>query len=294
MDMPSRAGWYDDPDNPQQLRYFDGIIWTSHTTPRSTRSAAPVATAPGTVPPAGASATGAPGYAAPPTAQPPAGPAGWSAPTPPGAPNPQFPGAPQQGQWNLPPQGAYSAPQGPTTPDGVPLASYGQRVGAFILDLIITSVIGGVLSMPYQLRVSGSLEGAMDDFANGGDFATLFDAAMKASQENLVPLTLIALGSSFIYHVVFVALLSATPGKLALGISIRRREAPGRVGWTVAVRRRLLQTALGLLRMVALLELVYLLGSALNLLWPSWDAKRQALHDKIAGTNVVVGRQTKA
>jgi uncharacterized RDD family membrane protein YckC len=28
--------------------------------------------------------------------------------------------------------------------------------------------------------------------------------------------------------------------------------------------------------------------SILDLLWPLWDDKRQALHDKIAGTNVVV------
>ena len=29
----------------------------------------------------------------------------------------------------------------------------------------------------------------------------------------------------------------------------------------------------------------------LNLLWPLWDDKRQALHDKIAKTNVVVKRR---
>jgi uncharacterized RDD family membrane protein YckC len=29
----------------------------------------------------------------------------------------------------------------------------------------------------------------------------------------------------------------------------------------------------------------------LNLLWPLWDDKRQALHDKIAATNVVVRRR---
>ena len=35
-DTPDRAGWFDDPDNSEQLRYFDGILWTSHTTPRRT------------------------------------------------------------------------------------------------------------------------------------------------------------------------------------------------------------------------------------------------------------------
>ena len=43
MDMPTRAGWYDDPENDQQLRYFDGVVWSKHTTPRSTRPAAAAA-----------------------------------------------------------------------------------------------------------------------------------------------------------------------------------------------------------------------------------------------------------
>jgi uncharacterized RDD family membrane protein YckC len=29
----------------------------------------------------------------------------------------------------------------------------------------------------------------------------------------------------------------------------------------------------------------------LNHLWPLWDAKKQALHDKVAATNVVMGAQ---
>jgi Protein of unknown function (DUF2510) len=32
--MGATAGWYDDPQNPQQIRYFDGANWTSQTAPR--------------------------------------------------------------------------------------------------------------------------------------------------------------------------------------------------------------------------------------------------------------------
>jgi hypothetical protein len=35
MSTPPSAGWFDDPDQPDQLRYFDGVIWTAHTTARS-------------------------------------------------------------------------------------------------------------------------------------------------------------------------------------------------------------------------------------------------------------------
>ena len=41
---------------------------------------------------------------------------------------------------------------------------------------------------------------------------------------------------------------------------------------------------------VALVPLVGLLGSVYSLLddlWPLWDGQRQALHDKVARTNVV-------
>ena len=38
--MSQRAGWYDDPENPDNLRYFDGVVWTSHTTPRASPSVA--------------------------------------------------------------------------------------------------------------------------------------------------------------------------------------------------------------------------------------------------------------
>ena len=37
--MSQRAGWYDDPENSENLRYFDGVLWTSHTTPRTSPTA---------------------------------------------------------------------------------------------------------------------------------------------------------------------------------------------------------------------------------------------------------------
>jgi hypothetical protein len=42
--------------------------------------------------------------------------------------------------------------------------------------------------------------------------------------------------------------------------------------------------------LVSVVPLVGLLGSAYSLLddlWPLWDGRRQALHDKVARTNVV-------
>ena len=34
MSTPERAGWYDDPEDESQLRYFDGVVWSQHRVPR--------------------------------------------------------------------------------------------------------------------------------------------------------------------------------------------------------------------------------------------------------------------
>ncbi|NYG07920.1 putative RDD family membrane protein YckC [Phycicoccus badiiscoriae] len=289
MSTPTTPGWYDDPEDDSRLRYFDGVVWSKHTTPRSTRPV-PSVTQPGQqqFPGQGHPAQ----YPGQGSAQPPAA-GGWQQPPaapPQGHQNPQFPGTQQPG-WSAPPQHGWAQPSGPTTPDGQPLASYGQRVLAFVIDFIATSVIAGVLSLPVQLQVRDDISSTLDGVANGSaTLSDVFNAAMRATADHVVALTLIALASSVLYHVLFVGFFSATPGKMALGISIRRPEAPGRVGWAIAVRRRLLQTILGLLRLSPALDILYLLGSALDLLWPAWDPRRQALHDKVAGTVVVRGR----
>src|SRR5687768_11670958 len=95
MANPKSPGWYDDPENPQQLRYFDGVVWTRHTTPRSTRPAP------------GASAA-QPGSQGSPTAQQGQGQQGYGQQQWPGQ---QLPPSPQQ-QW--PPQ----SPQQPYGPPG--------------------------------------------------------------------------------------------------------------------------------------------------------------------------------
>jgi uncharacterized RDD family membrane protein YckC len=50
---------------------------------------------------------------------------------------------------------------------------------------------------------------------------------------------------------------------------------------------------LGLLGAVPLVGSLFGLLGLLNNLWPLWDDKKQALHDKVAATNVVVGPQSR-
>ena len=105
MDMPTRAGWYDDPENDQQLRYFDGVVWSKHTTPRSTRPSAAAAQPGQQQFPGQGHAPQYPGQVqAQPTQQAP----GYAAPQAPGA------GSPPPGPPGVPPQ----APPGPSRAAG--------------------------------------------------------------------------------------------------------------------------------------------------------------------------------
>jgi uncharacterized RDD family membrane protein YckC len=107
----------------------------------------------------------------------------------------------------------------------------------------------------------------------------------------LAAFSLVAAVITFAYQVFFLTRTGATPGKAVSGISVRLRERPGPLTLAVAARRASVQTVLGLLGNVPLLGTFASIAALLDLLWPAWDSHRQAWHDKVALTNVVVGRQ---
>ena len=102
---------------------------------------------------------------------------------------------------------------------------------------------------------------------------------------------MVAAAIQFGYAVYFLSRTGATPGKRALGLSVRLRERPGVPSVAVAARRSSVQAVLGLLSNIPLLGNLAGLAAMLDLVWPAWDDKKQALHDKVAGTNVVKGKQ---
>ena len=144
------SGWYDDPSNPDLLRYWDGVTWTSHTAPKKSPTASQSSlgqqqqppTAP--LPQGGAwqvPGGGAQGQESQPYQQYPAqqGQQYQQYPGYPGA--GQYPGAPQPQQWL----------QGPVTADGVPLASWGKRVLGWLIDGIILGIILAALAVQFMI-----------------------------------------------------------------------------------------------------------------------------------------------
>lgn len=190
-------------------------------------------------------------------------------------------------------QGFGYQPLVPSTPDGVALSGWWKRVGARIVDGLIV----GVGSLPLTGYFIVKEVEALIDFER----RTFDDALAGKSAFNIalpwevyrwmIPATIIALIVSFAYEYLFLTRSGATPGKKALGISVRLRDVAGPPPGLAVAKRFGLYNGLSLLGGIPLVGGLFGLLGMLNDLWPLWDDKKQALHDKVAATNVVVGPQ---
>ena len=252
--MSSQPGWHPDPVPPQpgqtaQLRYWDGTRWTEHVAPAQQQPA------------------------------------------------PQFgqyagqQAGPYAGQYAAAPPAAYAGGRPPaTTPDGVPLAGWWQRVLAYVIDAVVVGLVAGLLAVPWIRDMWETyrdwFRDALDSSSSG---AGTVDTA-ELQRDLFVPLTIslgIQLAVGFAYHVGFLLWRQATPGKLLLGLRVRRRQQPGPLPVGTVLLRWVAQFgpgALGIIPVVGTLTGIY---SLLDHLWPLWDDQKQAIHDKVAGTNVV-------
>lgn len=255
------SGWYDDPSNPEMLRYWDGVMWTNHTAPKKSptlpqstiglpqqqQPSVPQATTP--MPQGGA----------------------WQGQNAPA----QYP--PQYQQFPQAPAASWMT--GPTTADGVPLASWGKRLLAWILDGIIITVVVQILT-PILIPEYNALIDDMFAAIESGSQTGLQDAFAGFAGVSIKQ-GLLSWVVASVYAVAFWTTLAQTPGKMAAGISVRHTDRPGPLDLATAIKRRLVPLAGSFVPLLSLLD-----G-----LWPLWDSKRQALHDKVASTQVTVGKQ---
>ena len=178
-----------------------------------------------------------------------------------------------------------------TTPDGVPLAGWWHRVGASMLDGLILLPLGLLLSFPWVreiVDVYGDYFGQLTEDLEAGRTSTVSDADLAARiARPLAIVTLISLLVSFAYHVGFLMWRQATPGKLITGLRVRMREQPGPMPLGAVLLRWLTQSGVGVLSLLPYVGSLVGLYNLLDSLWPLWDGKKQAIHDKAAGTNVV-------
>lgn len=264
MRTPSSPGWYENPDNPEELRYFDGILWTAHTTPLRTVQAP----------------TQAPDQQTPQQQQP----TQQQAPQYPPPQAPQYP-TPHQHQQN-----PYGQPTRAGLPGQVVLASYGMRVLAYILDAIIIGAISLVLGGWFLWKALEPVFERFDTAMASGDVEAMSTVIEEARLGYLAAFIGVQLLILLAYQVLCLTRWSATPGKLTVGIHVRRLDRPGVLDFDTAVRRSGFQAVLQAIGNVPLLSLFGTIATITDLVWPLADERKQALHDKVAKTIVVRGR----
>lgn len=163
------------------------------------------------------------------------------------------------------------------------LASWGQRVGAYLIDAIPMVVVGMLM-----LTVTGAAD-AMNRAIESGDAA-----AIDAATAMLAPLspagvavTLANLLFVLAYNIGFHVARGQTPGKMLLGIRVRMVDEDRNPDVRAAGTRCLVQFGPSLLNGVAGIGFLAGVFNLVDHLWPLWDRRSQTIHDKAARTVVV-------
>jgi uncharacterized RDD family membrane protein YckC len=210
-------------------------------------------------------------------------------PPPPGG--PQAPGAPAGPQFPAAPQAPPPAPQAPPGPEGPPsyggpvppggwqqpipqqagwagqpLASWGSRLGAYVIDALILLVPAVILTVIVVAIAAGSDTGAI---VTGilGFLAYLVVALIYA------PILMARQGQNN----------GQTWGKQMLGIRVVRDNGQSMsFGWAA-----LREIAVKGLAVTIASSIIPLIPWFLNFFWPLWDDQNRALHDMVVSTHVV-------
>lgn len=269
-EQPREPGWYQDPfgTGPEDRRYWDGETWLAV---QQTQ-------------PAAFEAPGAPRLPQPVQQAEPFGPSSSE----------RAPDAERAG-WSGRSAGGlgWGQPASPDdrirTPDGVELATWGRRLAAYVVDWILLAIV--TLLIAAALGIGTALTELVESIGPETTDATpQLEAFLAEHSGALLTLSLLQIAVSGAYHVVLTATRGRTIGKQVAGIRVRLREREGLPIWRAALSRWLLHYALpNLLSGVPGLGLFAGMFPIVDGLWPLWDARRQAIHDKLAKTAVVRG-----
>ena len=170
------------------------------------------------------------------------------------------------------------------TEDGVPLAGWGWRALARIIDRILVSGLALLVAFPATAEVLDVLSAA---FTEGVDAARTGAQPPVAiwTDPRLISaagvISLVQLVLSLFYEIGFLLWRQATPGKLLVGLRVRPWAVGTRLSPTAVARRWLASE--GAMSVPNIGTVYYIV----DVFWPLRDPRRQALHDKFAGTCVV-------
>jgi len=159
--------------------------------------------------------------------------------------------------------------------DGPNLASWGIRLGGYVIDFVIFALV--TLIFVLLMRHSHALE-VHFTMKRGTDRHRSFSA---------VPFVISGL-LYIVYGTVFCgSKRGQTIGMMAVGVRAVRDQTFERLGYSRAFGRALFE---GFLRALELLSLLLGVVWLVDMLFPLWDKRRQTLHDKVVGSVVLRGR----
>ena len=179
----------------------------------------------------------------------------------------------------------------PTTPDGAVLSGWWRRVAARVVDGIICGLVTVAVTYPWLTRAAGIMNAYFRDTFDAAASGGTAPPAPVELASALLPVSLASLAIYFTYEVVLLTLTASTPGRRLVGISVRLREQPGTPPLSAVLRRTVVKEGGSAVGLMPVLGLFGSLFTMLDSLWPLWDDRNQALHDKVGATNVVRGQQ---
>lgn len=172
------------------------------------------------------------------------------------------------------------------TADGVPLAGWGWRVLAALVDWVATTLVVTAATFPiYRSTVTklNELIQAVLAAQQAGTQTPALDLTnlYTGQQRWILMAVMIAVGLT--YHVVFLRWKRASLGKLVCGlrvVPVDQGTYAGRLSWSAVAIRAAVWVVPGVIGAIFLLRVA-------DALLPLWQSRRQSLHDLAARTQVV-------
>lgn len=265
------SGWYDDPDSPDQLRYWDGVVWTEHV---ASKRPTPSAGSSGTYGTQGGHGSSGP------ISEPAAGSS-----------------AQQWAEYQA--RQAFGEHRGERTGssagfgrdarrrDGTVLAGWWRRVGAFYLDTILVSLVCLPLTWSRYQSLSAQLDQLVEQFANAAATGAVAPQIPPEMMSDASFIGVVQTVAYILFEVFFLTRRGVTPGRFVTRIRVRRVDADEPLDLATASRRTIVKNVSNLLGGVPLVSFFASVFQIVDFGFPLWDKRRQAIHDKAATSEVV-------
>jgi uncharacterized RDD family membrane protein YckC len=185
----------------------------------------------------------------------------------------------------------WAGHRGDVLPDGAVLAEWWRRLVGRVLDIMVTGGIAAIVALPWLSELASTMSTfvtrTIDAQESGGTLPSQTEFAVQFL-ESALPAILIWIVVSMVYETTFLVWRSATPGKIVVGTVVRRVGGPGRLSVATALKRQIIPVSTVLLNFVPIVSIFAFGVGVVDPAWLLWDPKRQALHDKVADTVVVL------